>query len=81
MYFMSSIDNNSKKVWVYFMKKAEVESQFGRSSALNLRMLLSSRMVSFWSFMKSMVLRGTLQHEEHLYRVGWLRELIEQLVR
>ena len=31
MYFMSSIDNNSKKVWVYTMKKAEVESKFGRS--------------------------------------------------
>jgi len=31
MYFMSSIDNYSKKVWIYFIKKDEVESQTRRN--------------------------------------------------
>ena len=43
MYFMSSIDNYSKKVWVYFIKKAKVESQTRR----NIKCLKSENSIEY----------------------------------
>ena len=48
MYFMSSIDNYSKKVWVYFIKKLKWKVKLeGISSALNLRIALSTEFLKF----------------------------------
>ena len=79
---MSSIDNYSKKVWIYFIKKDEVESQ----TRSNIKCLKIEKGIEYkiGELLKFCEKHGTKRYftaEEHLHGVGWLRELTKQLGR
>ena len=60
-------------------KKCNIEVE-GRSGALKLIMTLSTQIMSFWGFVKSMASWGTLQYQERLNKMEELKGLIEHLV-